>query len=43
MQLTIRAIGEAEAIDASAVIQASFMALAASGWEPNAQNVFLSE
>lgn len=43
MQLTIRTIGEAEAIDASAVIHASFMALAASAWEHNAQNVFLSE
>ncbi len=43
MQLTIRAIGEAEAADASAVIHASFRTLAASGWEPNAQNVFLSE
>jgi GNAT superfamily N-acetyltransferase len=43
MQLTIRAIGEAEATDASAVIHASFMKLAAPDWEPNAQNVFLSE
>ncbi len=43
MQLTIRAIGEAEATEVSAVIHASFTALAASGWEPNAQNVFLSE
>lgn len=42
-QFTIRAIGEAEATDASKVIHASFMELAAPGWELNAQNAFLSE
>lgn len=42
-QPTIRAIGEAEATEASAVIHASFIELAAPGWEPNAQNVFISE
>ena len=43
MSLVIRSIGETESAEASAVIRASFMALAASDWEPNAQSVFLSE
>ena len=43
MSLVVRAIGETESAEASAVIQASFVALAAPDWEPNAQSVFLSE
>jgi GNAT superfamily N-acetyltransferase len=36
-------MGEAEATKASAVVHASFIALAAPDWERNAQSVFLSE
>lgn len=42
MQLDIRTITEAEAATASEVVQASFIALAAADWEPQAQQVFLA-
>lgn len=43
MPITIRLVGEAEAGAASAVVQASFLALAAKDWDGSAQQVFLAE
>jgi len=43
MQLDIRAVTEGQASAASAVVHASFTALAAADWEPQAQQVFLTE
>jgi len=41
MDFDIRAVAGAEAVAASAVVQTSFIKLAAADWEPNAQQWFL--
>ena len=43
MQLIVTSIGATEATEASALVQASFMQLAAADWEPSAQSIFLFE
>ena len=41
MELDIHAVAETEAVAASAVVQSSFIKLAAADWEPTAQQWFL--
>jgi GNAT superfamily N-acetyltransferase len=43
MNLIILKVGESQAAAASELVRASFLALAASDWEPSAQATFLSE